>query len=280
MLAGSGGAAASGSGQAAPHTTSAQIALGRAATSAHRCAAPCPSAGASRVVGARRRRPSWPPGQVPTPERVLASRLTDHRRSLRSDARDATTFSTGLAGTWRCGVDELAGPGHVSRINRQPVGNGERLPEGGAQTGSLLIHGHYRPQLTYQQKRSLRPKSAATTGARPASTWRAAPSAGSSTGSRGSCARLPASASTSHRARTPVICYQGALRPGAQIMEERAEIEGASARNLQPPRCCREDERQEKRPSADLVTHLVRTHPAKRHSEPPRGRRLNRVFLA
>ena len=38
-------------------------------------------------------------------------------------------------------------------------------------------------------------------------------------------------------------------------------------RNLQPPRRCREDERQEKRPSADLVTGLVRPDPAKRHSQ-------------
>ena len=51
-------------------------------------------------------------------------------------------------------------------------------------------------------------------------------------------------------------------------------------RNLQPPRRRREDERQEKRPSADLVTGLVRADPAKRHSQRQRRRRRNPHFLS
>ena len=51
-------------------------------------------------------------------------------------------------------------------------------------------------------------------------------------------------------------------------------------RNLQPPRCCREDERQENRPSADLVTGLVRADPAKRRSQRQRRRRRNPRFLS
>jgi hypothetical protein len=51
-------------------------------------------------------------------------------------------------------------------------------------------------------------------------------------------------------------------------------------RNLQPPRCCREDERQEQRPSPDLVTGLVRAGPAKRHSQRQRRRRRNPRFLS
>ncbi len=51
-------------------------------------------------------------------------------------------------------------------------------------------------------------------------------------------------------------------------------------RNLQRPRCCREDERRENRPSADLVTGLVRADPAKRRSQRQRRRRRNPRFLS